>query len=168
MSFLPECIRCLVPGPMSLVLKLTALASLPLMVVSVVLIARLVERGSARERALIAVAFASPILFMFVPLLLTSDWPGRYSPMVLREGPFDWPSGCARRTYNDGDPISIACIVHRNEVPRKFVLEHGFRSSIGREDRSYYRVGSDAINFSCNYFKNTCSVGDVERNVFRE
>jgi hypothetical protein len=133
----------------------------------IVLAARLTKPGTNRDRAIIAASILSTSFLLFVPLVLTGDWPGGYSPLVLHEGAFEWPAGCANREYREGDEISIACHNYRNTLPRKLVFDHGFAGLTGRPEQYYFRVGSEAINFRCNYFTEKCTVRYVEHNVFR-
>jgi hypothetical protein len=167
MYLFSQCMRCMVPGPLSLVLRLTMLLSIPLMIGGVIIVARTTKKGQTRDRAVIATVPVSLILFLFVPLILSSDLPGPYSPLVLHAGPFKWPEGCADRNYKEGDEISIACHNYRNVVPPKLLLDHGFPGLIERTEHDYFRVGSDAINFRCNYFTEKCTVRHAEHNVFQ-
>ena len=43
----------------------------------------------------------------------------------------------------------------------------GFPALIERTEHDYFRVGSEAINFQCNYFTKKCTVRHTEHNVFR-
>jgi hypothetical protein len=152
---------------MSLVLRLTMLLCIPIMFGAAIAVSRLTRRGKNRDRAVIAVAVASPVLFFIVPLILAGDWPGPYSPLVLHEGPFTWPAGCANRLYRDGDEISITCQDSRNMLPRKLALDHGLPMLMARSEHDYYRVGAEAINFNCNYIIQRCTVRHAEPNVFQ-
>jgi hypothetical protein len=142
------------------------LLSIPLMIGGVVLLGR--GMGIRSDRAIIGWTISSFFLFLIVPLVLTADIPAPYSPLLLHQGPFEWPVGCARRIYEEGDPISISCHDYRNEVPRKLVFDHGYPGAIGRtQQHEYFRIGSDAVSLECNYFTERCIVGHVERNVFQ-
>ena len=161
-----ECSRCLADGLPSLLLKWLILLSAPLMIGGVVLLGRVL--GLRSDRVIIGWTLTSFFLFLVVPSVLVADIPDRYSPLTLNQGPFEWPTGCARRVYEEGDSISISCHDGRNELPRKLVFDHGYPGAIGRsEQQRYFRVGSDAVNFDCNYFTNRCSVRHVEKSVFQ-
>jgi hypothetical protein len=98
---------------------------------------------------------------------LTVDQPAAHKPLVLNEGAFNWPADCREGQYNDGDEISISCHDPRNEIPAKLVFDHGFPGVIERTEHNYFRVGSEAINFDCNYLTQRCAVRHAEHNVFR-
>lgn len=140
---------------------------LPAILGVVFLIARIVNSEKARVRLIVLSCPATVILFFYVPIFLSSDWPASYSPLVLHEGPFTWPPGCAPQQYSEGETISISCHDYKNVVPRKLAYDHGFRGLIGWKEKEYFRVGSDALNLQCNYFNETCTVFYVERNVFQ-
>jgi hypothetical protein len=124
------------------------------------------KSGKLRERTIAAIAIVSPVVLVFV-LTLTTDRPARYTPLVLHQGAFEWPEGCAKRQYRDGDSISIACHDYRNALPRQVVFDHGFPGLIERTEHDYFRVGNQAINFACNYFTQKCTVRHAEHNVFQ-
>ena len=167
MPFFEECARCFVGSPASLIVRLaTTILFFPAFFGGIVLAARYIKTGKIRDRTLVAIAVVSPVVLLFL-LGLTMDWPARYSPLVLQEGPFEWPDGCVKREYRDGDAISIACHDYRNTLPRKLVYDHGFQWLIGRQEHDYFRVGDEAINFACNYFTQKCTVRHAEYNVFR-
>jgi hypothetical protein len=163
-----ECAHCLLPGPASLAVKLLILpVFLVVMLGRVVLAARKIQDKKLRNRVAIAIPPIALILFLLVPLALTADFPERYSPLAMQAPPFEWPAGCAPRAYNIGDGISMACKNWRNAMPKKLTLEHGFPGQLGRGEMTYYRVGDDAVMFSCIYWNiNTCTVRQVVRNVF--
>jgi len=166
--FFHECVRCLVGGPPSLYIRFGALILFfPLLVGGSLLAARLTEPGRSRDRAVIAVSLSCTFGLLFALLVLTSDWPAHYSPLVLHRGPFSWPAGCTSREYLDGDQISLSCHDYRNALPRKLVFDHGFPWVNGRTEQDYIRVGSEAVNFSCNYFTEKCTVRHAEHNVFQ-
>lgn len=167
MYFFSECTRCLVSGPVSVLLKLTMVLCAPIMIGGAVAVSRLLKGTKARDRGAISVALVSPLLFVLIPLILIGDWPGPYSPLVLHEGPFTWPAGCADRLYQDGEDISITCQDSRNMVPRKLAFDHGLPKLMGREYYDYFRVGTEAINFDCNYITQKCTVRHAEPNVFQ-
>jgi hypothetical protein len=121
----------------------------------------------AKGRTIVGAAFSALLLFIVVPVVVTGDWPARYAPLVLHEGPFDWPAGCVNREYRNGDEISITCHDYRNKLSRKLVFDHGFYGLIGRHEKDYFRVGAEAINFDCNYFTERCTVRHAERDVFQ-
>lgn len=163
-----ECVRCIVGGPASLFVRLGAIfLFFPLLVGGLFLAARLTKPGRNRDRAAVAVSIFNCIALLFAVLVLTSDLPAKYSPLILHDGPFGWPAGCANREYRDGDEINISCHEYRNALSRKLVFDHGFPWLIGRNEHDYFRVGSAAINFDCNYFTEKCSVRHAEHNVFR-
>ena len=163
-----ECVRCVVGGPASLYVRFgSIILFFPLFVGGIFLAARLTNAGRNRERAIMAVSIFNCLALLFAVLVLTSDWPARYSPLVLHEGPFEWPAGCTQHEYRDGNPIDISCHDYRNTLPRKLVFDHGFRWVLDPHDPNYFRVGDDAINFQCNYFTERCTVRHAERNVFR-
>jgi len=165
--FFEECVRCVVEGPASLFVRFgSILLFFPLLIGGIVLAARLTEPGTNRDRTVIAISFLSCIALLSM-LILTSDLPARYSPLVLHQGQFDWPAGCADREYREGEEISIACHDYRNALPRKLVFDHGFSGITGRMEQDYFRVGSEAINFNCNNFTEKCRVRFAEHNVFR-
>ena len=166
MPFFDECVRCLVGGSASLFLKWGMIFSPFIWFGGIMALGIWLPEGKMRSRGVLGWALTSPVLFVFLPIVLTSDISAPYSPLVLHEGPFAWPPGCARRVYRDDDPISMACHDYRNVLPRKLVFDHGFYLS-GRNEQEYYRVGSDAVNFACNYFTDTCRVRHAEHNVFR-
>jgi hypothetical protein len=162
-----ECVRCIVGGPASLFVRFGAIILfLPVLFGGAFLAARCIKSGKLRERTIVAIAIVSPVLLVFV-LTLTTDWPARYTPLVLHQGAFEWPEGCANREYREGDEISIACHNYRNTLPRKLVFDHGFAGLIERTEHDYFRVGSEAINFRCDYFTERCTVRHAEHNVFR-
>jgi len=166
--FFDECVRCVVGGPASLLVRFAAvILAFPIFFGAIVVAARGINSPKARQRTIVSVAIFGPILLFLVPLALTTDWPARYTPLVMNQGEFVWPDGCAQREYRDGDPISIACHDYRNTLPRKLVFDHGFRWLIGRQEHDYFRVGNEAINFACNYFTQKCRVRHAEHNVFR-
>lgn len=167
MPFFDECVRCIVGGPASLFVRFGGIILFfPLLVGGVFLAARLTSPGENRDRAAIAVSIFNCIALLFA-LMLTGDMPAKYSPLVLSGGPFNWPTGCPKHEYNDGDQISVSCHDYRNALPRKLVFDHGFAALIGRNEHDYFRVGSEAINFDCNYFTEKCAVRHAEHNVFR-
>ena len=167
MPFFDECVRCVVGGPASLIVRFASIALFfPALLGGVLLAARRINKPKIRQRTIIAGAILSPILLVFV-LTLTIDWPARYAPLGLRQGAFDWPAGCAKGEYRDGDTISIACHDYRNALPRKLVFDHGFPGLIERTEHDYFRVGDEAINFACNYFTQKCTVRHAEHHVFR-
>jgi hypothetical protein len=162
-----ECVRCVVGGPASLFVRFgSIILFFPLFFGGIVLAARRIKKGKLRDRAIVAIALVSPILLFFV-LALTTDWPARYSPLVLHEGTFHWPEGCAKREYWDDDEISIACHDYRNTLPRQLLYDHGFRGLIDRSEHDYFRVGGEAVKFDCNYFTQRCTVYHAEHNVFQ-
>jgi hypothetical protein len=164
--FFEECVRCVVGGPASVTVRFASIILfLPLLLGGVVLAGRCMK-GKLRERTIVAIAIASPVL-LILALGLTIDWPARYSPLVVHEGPFEWPEGCANREYRDGDAISISCHDYRNVLPRKLVFDHGFPGLIERNEHDYIRVGDEAINFACNYLTDKCTVRHAEHNVFQ-
>jgi len=165
--FFEECARCVVGGPASVFVRFGAIILfLPVLFGGAFLAARYIKTGKLRERSIAAIAIVSPVLLVFV-LTLTNDWPARYTPLVLHRGAFEWPEGCAKRPYRDGDSISIACREYRNALPRKLMLDHGFPGLIERTEHDYFRVGNEAINFRCNYFTQKCTVRHAEHNVFQ-
>ena len=167
MPFFDECVRCVVGAPASLLVRFgTLILFFPLLFGGAILAARCINNAKLRERTMVAMAIVSPVLFL-VPMTLTLDWPARYSPLVVHQGAFEWPVGCARREYKDGDAISIACHDYRNTLPRKLLFDHGFRGLTERTEHDYFRVGDEAINFRCNYFSGKCMVRYAEHNVFR-
>jgi hypothetical protein len=166
--FFEECVRCIVGGPASLFVRFGAIVLFfPTLIGGILLAARLTKPGRNRDRAVIAVSVFNCVVLLFALLVLTGDWPARYSPLVLHEGAFEWPIGCAKREYYDGDQISIACHAYRNTLPRKLVFDHGFAGLTERTEHDYFRVGSEAINFRCNYFSEKCTVRYAEHRVFR-
>lgn len=168
MPFFDECVRCIVGGPASLFVRFGALVLFfPILICAIIIAARWTKGGSNRDRAVIATSILSAILLLFVPLALTSDWPKAYSPLVLHEGVFQWPPGCANREYYDGEEINIACHDYRNTLPRKLLFDHGFPGLIERTEHDYFRVGSEAINFRCNYFTEKCTVRYAKHDVFQ-
>ena len=167
MPFFDECVRCFVGAPASLFVRFgTLILYFPLLFGSAFLAARCIRSAKLRERTIVAMAIVSPVPWILV-LTLTLDWPASYSPLVLHQGAFEWPEGCAKREYSDGDRISIACHDYRNTLPRKLVYDHGFPGLIGRTEQVYFRVGNEAINFACNYFTQKCTVRHAEHNVFQ-
>jgi hypothetical protein len=166
---LSGCVRCVLPGTPGVALKF---AILPLFLLSMgtglAAASRFKERA-ARSKTVAIAALLSCLLFVAIPIFLVSDWPApRYSPLVITgAGAFDWPVGCAKKIYNVGDAIGIACKEPRNALPRRLVLDHAFPDTITRGDRTYYRIGSDAVLPACIYFNNTCTVRRVQRDVFR-
>ena len=167
MPFFDECVRCTVGGPASLLVRFgSIILFFPLLVGGVLLAARLTAPGRNRDRAVVAVAIVNCIALLSA-VGLTIDLPARYSSLVLHEGPFEWPAGCAKREYRDGDQISLSCHDYRNTLPRKLVFEHGFPGLSERTEHDYFRVGSEAINFECNYFTEKCTVRHAEHGVFR-
>jgi hypothetical protein len=165
--FFDGCVRCLVGQPVSVLLRWIMVLSPFIWFGGIMGLGIWMPEGKARSRTMLVWAIASPWLFGLLPIALTSDIPARYSPLVLREGPFDWPSGCSPREYADGDPISISCHDYRNTLARKLVFDHGFPGIIGRTEQDYFRVGTEAVNFDCNYFTDQCSVRHAQHNVFR-
>jgi hypothetical protein len=165
--FFEECVRCVVGGTASLLVRFgSIILFFPLLIGGILLVARLTEPGKIRDRAVIAISVLNCVALLSM-LVLTNDLPAKYSPLVLHEGQFDWPAGCANREYRDGEEISIACHDVRNALPRKLVFDHGFAGLIGRTEKDYIRVGSEAINFRCNYFTEKCTVRYAEHDVFR-
>lgn len=162
-----ECVRCVVGGPASLFVRFGAIVLFfPLLVGGIVLAARLTDPGRNREWAVIAISVFN-CMALLVALTLTGDLPAEYSPLVMHDGAFVWPAGCVKREYHDGDEISISCHDYRKAVPRKLVFDHGFPELIGRNEHDYFRVGSEALNFDCNYFTGKCAVRHAEHHVFR-
>lgn len=167
MPVFEECVRCVVGGPASLVVRFASfILFFPVLFGGALLAARYIKGSKLRERTIVAIAIASPVLLASV-LSLTVDWPARYTPLVLYQGEFEWPIGCAQREYSDGEDISISCHDYRNALPRKLVFDHGFPGLIERTEHDYFRVGDEAINFACNYFTEKCTVRHAEHNVFR-
>jgi len=161
-----ECVRCVVGGPASLFVRFGAIILFfPFLIGGIFLAARLTDPGRHRGWAAIGISIFNCAALLFA-LLLTGDLPAEYSPLVLHQGPFVWPAGCPQRDYRDGDEISIACHDYRNTVPRKLVFDHGFAGLIARNEHDYFRVGSEALNFDCNYFTERCTVRHAEHNVF--
>lgn len=168
MPFFNECVRCIVGGSASLFVRFgSIILFFPLLIGGILLAARLTNPGRNRDRAVIGVSILTCLALLFAVLVLTSNRPAKYSPLVLHEGPFEWPEGCANREYRDGDSISSDCHDYRNTLPPKFVFDHGFPGLIERTEHDYFRVGSEAINFQCNYFTKKCTVRHAEHNVFR-
>lgn len=119
-----------------------------------------------RGRVIAATAIVVSLVFVLTTLWVTySSAP--YSPLVMHAGPFAWPAGCVPREYQDEDPISIACHADANRIPPKLVSAHGFPGLIERTEHDYFRVGSEAINFRCNYFTDKCWVRHAEHDVYR-
>jgi hypothetical protein len=166
-AFFDECVRCIVGGPASFIVRLAFILFFPACFGLFVLGARRVRNGKISEMTFVSVALLSLIFGPVVLLILTADQPAAYTPLVLHEGPFNWPAGCAKRQYRDGDEISIACHDYRNTVPSKLVFDHGFPGLIERTEHDYFRVGSEAVNFRCNGFTQRCTVRHAERNVFQ-
>lgn len=163
-----ECVRCVVSGPASLFVRfgLIILAfAVPLG--ALVLGARWIKTGKLNEFTLVAFSIFTLFALLFAAMGLTTDWAARYSPLVLHEGAFEWPAGCAKREYSNGDLISINCHDYRHALPRKVLFDHGFPGLIERTEHDYFRVGDEAVNFACNYFTQTCTVRHAEHNVFR-
>ena len=155
-----ECVRCVAGGPASLFVRFGAI------ILFFPFLAGGIFLGRSRGRVAIGITILNCMALLFA-LMLTIDQPAEYSPLVLHDGSFVWPAGCAQREYLDGDEISIACHDYRNEVPRKLVFDHGFPELIGRNEHDYFRVGSEALNFDCNYFTEKCTVRHAEHNVYR-
>ena len=61
----------------------------------------------------------------------------------------------------------MTCHDYNNILPRKLVFDHGFLGLNDRGEHDYFRVGSEAIRFNCNYFTEKCTVGYAEQNVFQ-
>jgi hypothetical protein len=166
--FLHECVRCIVGGPVSLVVKLTLVVLFfPAWFGGLIFGARLLKKGKIREITLVSVASVTVLACPVVLIILTADQPATYTPLVLHQELFNWPAGCRERQYDDGDEISIACRDRRNEIPPKLVFDHGFPSLTERTEHDYFRVGAEAINFACNYFTQRCTVRHAEHNVFQ-
>jgi hypothetical protein len=166
MQLFSECARCLVRGELGVAIKVAMLPSFLAAIAGSAFVASKLESVPAKTRVLVGGTFAAMILFVATPIILISDIPARYSPLTLHEGPFDWPAGCAEREYQDNDPIDISCHDYRNAMSRELVYDHGFDGLIGRNEHDYFRVGSEAINFSCNYFTEKCTVRHAEHGVF--
>jgi hypothetical protein len=161
-----ECVRCVLPGFAGVALRL---AIAPLGFASIIagfFLAARIKQPVLQRTVSLEVIPASVVLFLVIPIVLTSDWPGRYSPLILRAEPFQWPDGCVNRTYEVGDPISINCHEYKNAISRRLVLEHGFESTNTRVEHTYFRVGDDAIQFDCDFGSGTCRVRHIERHVF--
>ena len=166
--FFDECVRCVVGSPASLFVRFGGIIlAFAVALGALVLGARCIKTGELTERTLVAFSIFTLFALLFAAVGLTTDWPARYSPLVLHEGAFEWPEGCAKREYSDGDVISITCHDYRNALPGKVVFDHGFPGLIARTEHDYFRVGDEAVNFACNYFTETCTVRHAEHNVFR-
>ena len=168
MPFFEDCVRCVVGAPASLFVRFgVIILAFAIPIAGLVLGIRWVKAGKLSERTLMALCIFTLFALLFAAIGLTTDWPARYSPLVLREGAFEWPQGCVKREYSDGDVISIACHDYRNALPRKIVFDHGFPGLADRTEQDYFRVGDEAINFACNYFTQKCTVRHAEHNVFQ-
>lgn len=163
-----ECVRCVVGGPASLFVRFGLLImAFAIPFCALIIGSRLVQAGKLRQGTLLTFCLFSPFALLLAAAGLTIDSPAEYSPLVLHEGAFEWPKGCVEREYADGDVISIACHDYRNALSRKVVFDHGFSHLIERGEHDYFRVGSQAVNFQCNYFTQTCTVRHAEHRVFQ-
>jgi hypothetical protein len=163
-----ECVRCVVAGPASLFVRFgLIILAFAAPFGALFLGTRGVKTCKLSERTLVAFSVSTLFALLLAAIGLTTDSPARYSPLVLHEGAFEWPEGCAKREYSDGDLISITCHDYRNALRRKVVFDHGFRGLNGRTEHDYFRIGGEAVNFACNYFTQTCTVRHAEHNVFR-
>jgi hypothetical protein len=165
---LSGCVRCVLPGTPGVILKY---AIAPLVVASLLLglfITSRIQNDRLKAPVLLG-SIALSLLFLVVSADLTSDrTAARYTPLVISGAePFQWPEGCAKRRYARDDLINISCKRDENIVPRALVLDHAFPYADTRADQTYYRVGSDGINFRCNNLTQHCSVRWVERNVYQ-
>ena len=164
-----ECVRCVLPGGIGVAVKLSMLPLFFSALVGGILLTRKIAHPKSRSRAQQGVAFFALITCVIIPVCLATNWPARYSPLVIDDAlPFSFPQGCTARRYRVGDAISMSCKVESNALPRRLTLDHGFSYSIGRQEKIYYRVGDDAVLPDCNYFRDTCEVIAVERDVFHE
>jgi hypothetical protein len=163
-----ECVRCVVGGPASLFVRFGFfILAFAVPLGALMLGSRWLRAGKLSEGTLLAFCLFSMFGSLIGAAGLTFDLPARYSPLVLHEGSFEWPDGCAEREYRDADVISMTCHNYRNEISRKLLFDHGFPHLTERGEHDYFRVGSQAINFECNYFTQNCTVRHAEHNVFQ-
>lgn len=115
----------------------------------------------------LAAATFCVVLCFFAPVI----WMNRPRPYIhprFVAAPYQVPTGCAVRTYSNGDAIPLACAdpSYRFDGWAKYGLRWSGRPGLydGHWTGTYYRVGDDLIGIQCGF--DHCIVNGVERNVY--
>jgi hypothetical protein len=78
---------------------------------------------------------------------------------------FLWPAGCSQKRYVWTDDIPKACKVERNAISVELTRSHGFDPG-PKGDSRFFRVGNDAVAFSCPPWGRTCRIRRIYYDVF--